>query len=63
METKNKDVLCMEVASVIVECIAEKYGEKFQDPAVLEGIYLSMQMIGGPRQAARVINECAIKAS
>lgn len=61
METKKKDILCMEVASKIVECIAENYGENFQDPEVLEGIFLSMQMIVGPRKAAQVINSCSIK--
>lgn len=61
MKTKNEDIICMEVASKIVECIAENYGENFQDHEVLEGIFLAMQMIGGPRKAAQLINSCSVK--
>lgn len=56
METK---IDYLEVSTKVVECITQNYGANYKDEEVLEGIYLAMQVIAGPRQAARVISNCA----
>ena len=61
MNEENKDPHHLEVAIEVTEFLKQKYGKDIDDPAVLEGMWLAMQMVGGPRSAAAVINYCSVK--
>lgn len=53
----------VEVAGEVAKFLIEKYGPHADSPIVLEGLWLSMQMVGGPRTAAAVIRYCALKVA
>lgn len=51
----------LEVGQEVLQLLLEKYGQYADSPTVLEGLLLSMQMLGGPIAAANIIRYCAIK--
>lgn len=59
----KEPVMPMEVAGEVTQFLLGKYGQHVESSVVLEGLLLSMQMLGGPRNAAQVVNYCAIKAA
>lgn len=61
MSEKCKGPKYLEVAEDVTKFITEKYGESVIDPQVLEGMWLAMQMVGGPEAAARTISYCSVK--
>lgn len=42
----------MDVASKVAEFVAKTYREDMNSAEVLEGMWLAMQMVGGPKNAA-----------
>lgn len=44
----------MDVALKVAECVAKTYREDMNSAEVLEGMWLAMQMVGGPKNAAAV---------
>ena len=52
----------IEVASALTTFIVTEFGEDADSPVVMEGIFLAMQMVGGPRQAAEVIGYCSVRS-
>ena len=65
MKTENKKgrLSPLTVASAVVEFVVSEFGEDADSPAALEGIFLAMQMVGGPRYAAEVIGYCSVKSA
>ncbi len=61
MTEKCKEPNYLLVAGELATFLAEKYGENVKDPEVLEGMWIAMQMVGGPRLAAQVIGYCSVK--
>lgn len=51
----------VEVAGEVSQLLIEKYGQHINNPVVLEGLLLAMQMVGGPKKAAQVVSYCAFK--
>lgn len=46
----------MDVALKVAECVAKTYREDMNSAEVLEGMWLAMQMVGGPKNAAAVVS-------
>lgn len=59
--TIEDKIKCLEVGVKITEFVLTNYGENIDDPAVLEGMVLAIQMVGGPKLAAQVIRYCSLK--
>lgn len=49
-----------DVACVVTQFITEKYADAADSPAVIQGLWLAMQMLAGPAEAARLLRECAL---
>ncbi|MBP9101476.1 MAG: hypothetical protein KBF68_08925 [Nitrosomonas sp.] len=63
MNANRGEVNHLEVANAVTQFLTEKYGKDIDHPLVLEGLFLSMQMVGGPVAAARTISYCVPKVS
>ena len=61
MSTECKEANYLEVAEEVTKFLTEKYGKNVIDPEILEGMWLAMQMVGGPANAARTIGYCSVK--
>lgn len=61
MSTECKETNYLEVAGEVTKFLTEKYGKNVIDPEILEGMWLAMQMVGGPAAAARTIGYCSVK--
>lgn len=61
MSEKCKEPSYLEIAEEVTKFLTEKYGENVIVPEILEGMWLAMQMIGGPAAAARTIVYCSVK--
>jgi hypothetical protein len=53
--------ISQEVALSVKEFVDSKWDGR--DPAVLEGIWLSMQLVSSPKEASTVINYCSFNNS
>lgn len=61
MSKKLRDANYAEVATEVSAFLTEKYGGNASSADVLEGLWLAMQMVGGPEAAARTISYCSVK--
>lgn len=60
-ETDFKEpAMPLEVGQELLQFLLGKYGQYVDSATVLEGLLLTMQMIGGPKRAATVIRYCAV---
>lgn len=60
----NKKVLdCREVAESVRDFMVSHFGVEAESPSAIEGMWLAMQMVGGPQQAAQVVSYCALKVA
>jgi hypothetical protein len=49
-----------DVASRVEKFLEDNYGEAIDHPNVSEGLWLAMQLAGGPHQAAAVMRYCGL---
>ena len=62
---KNIDE-CIQVtktALLIGEFVQDLMGEESGSPDVTEAMWMAMQLLGGPKQAAQVVSYCALKVA
>jgi hypothetical protein len=59
--TGTKEIRRLDVALGVHDYVLQHFGDCGTNPEVLEGMWLAMQMLGGPVEAARVIRCCAIE--
>lgn len=57
---KNKQPSPRDVALYIESCLRDFYGENVDCPQISEGLWLAMQLVGGPQQAANVMRYCGV---
>lgn len=60
--SKQEDIqMSRDVATAVTTFVEFRYGENcHSDLAVLEGLWLAMQMIGGPGPAAVALRYCGV---
>lgn len=61
MNEKHKELNYLEVAEEVTKFLKETYGENASDGEVLEGLWLAIQMVGGPGRAAMLMRSYAFK--
>lgn len=49
-----------EVAMEVARFLLEKYGDNCTDPSVMPGMWLAMQLVGGPIDAAATLRQCGV---
>ncbi|MBL8499586.1 MAG: hypothetical protein JNL77_03215 [Nitrosomonas sp.] len=61
MSTECKEANYLKVAEEVTKFLSEKYGGNLTDPEILEGMWLAMQMVGGPKMAAIAMRSYVFK--
>lgn len=60
MSEKTPNLTAREIAVMVAAFVEDHCGQNCSDPAVLDGMWLAMQMVGGPGPAAAAMRYCGV---